>query len=306
MDDTITIHYTSTADPTTTTDDLFPSDTTIISLCNIHKNTNDASDHPLTTTLKLNNKTLVKYLNVSISECHNQVFAYNVLTTPNLGNNSNLITVPKPLRCFSSARTGFVYLVMEFVDGEIREIVDDEKSIETIAKAVRYLQTFSSDVPGPLGGKKDTAPRGLFWENENVRGGLRTIKRLEEFVNRRLLVSCCRPSPESKEQQKHERQQQQMQSWKLGKGKLVLNHNDIAPRNILWMKDGGICLLDWAHAGFYPKMLEVAVLGINNGNDQDAVFAERLERMLGPFGQEEEKEVQMFRLAWFNGHRYRV
>lgn len=37
-------------------------------------------------------------------------------------------------------------------------------------------------------------------------------------------------------------------------------HLDIAPRNLLYLADGSVCLLDWATAGFYPRFFEVCVL----------------------------------------------
>lgn len=37
---------------------------------------------------------------------------------------------------------------------------------------------------------------------------------------------------------------------------LALCHLDIAPRNILWLKDGSICFLDWASASYYPRIFE--------------------------------------------------
>ncbi|KAJ6087771.1 kinase-like protein [Penicillium canescens] len=37
---------------------------------------------------------------------------------------------------------------------------------------------------------------------------------------------------------------------------LVSCHLDIVPRNILWLEDGSMCLVDWASAGYYPRLFE--------------------------------------------------
>lgn len=46
---------------------------------------------------------------------------------------------------------------------------------------------------------------------------------------------------------------------------LVFCHLDIAPRNILWQKDGSICLLDWESAGYYPRLFEFCMQCILEG-----------------------------------------
>jgi len=51
--------------------------------------------------------------------------------------------------------------------------------------------------------------------------------------------------------------------------KLVLCHLDIAPRNILWLDedDGALCIVDWASAGYYPRIFEWCSLDILRGKD---------------------------------------
>ena len=43
---------------------------------------------------------------------------------------------------------------------------------------------------------------------------------------------------------------------------LILCHLDIVLRNFLLLRDGSISLLDWASAGFYPRIFEECVLRI--------------------------------------------
>ena len=48
---------------------------------------------------------------------------------------------------------------------------------------------------------------------------------------------------------------------------LTLCHLDIAPRDIIWLDDDSMCLLDWECAGFYPRLFEVYLLRIDSGKD---------------------------------------
>jgi hypothetical protein len=41
------------------------------------------------------------------------------------------------------------------------------------------------------------------------------------------------------------------------KSSAVMCHTDLAPRNIIVPKTGGICFLDWADAGFYPYLFQL-------------------------------------------------
>jgi Ser/Thr protein kinase RdoA (MazF antagonist) len=124
----------------------------------------------------------------------------------------------------------------------------------------------------------------MFWENEHVE--LKSTQRLEKYLNRRMVGD--------------------QKGLCIKVGKLVLNHNDIAPRNIIWMPDGSICLIDWAHAGYYPQVVEIVVLGFNTQAGKDLKFTTKLRDKLGPLTAQEEEEVNMLEVAWFNGHRYRM
>jgi thiamine kinase-like enzyme len=48
----------------------------------------------------------------------------------------------------------------------------------------------------------------------------------------------------------------------LEKYPLVLCHLDLAPRNMIRLEDGSLCLLDWKSAGLYPRFFEVCILSI--------------------------------------------
>ncbi|EAS36998.3 uncharacterized protein CIMG_12694 [Coccidioides immitis RS] len=47
---------------------------------------------------------------------------------------------------------------------------------------------------------------------------------------------------------------------------LVLCHLDLCRRNIKLMEDNSICLLDWGHAGFFPRFFEAAAVSSINDN----------------------------------------
>ncbi|KAM5453809.1 hypothetical protein MaudCBS49596_002432 [Microsporum audouinii] len=47
---------------------------------------------------------------------------------------------------------------------------------------------------------------------------------------------------------------------------LVLCHLDLCRRNIKLMEDNSICLLDWGHAGFFPRFFEAAAVLCMNDN----------------------------------------
>lgn len=169
---------------------------------------------------------------------------------------------------------------MSPIEGTVRNLVEDDESIIRIARIIHHLQTHESKVPGPLCGGTS---RGLFWENEYVELG--STERLQMYVNRRMFG-------------KHK-------GHFLKFEKLVVNHNDIAPRNIIWMPDGRICLIDWAHAGYYPWLLEIAVLDFNTQARKDAVFARKLQDELGrSLTVRERSDVGILCMAWFNGLRY--
>lgn len=258
MNDEIRVHYTTSLE----NQYHIPDDRIIIDLCN------RAPD--VGTTLQLNDQVLVKYRNVTIEECRNQVEARRLL-------DPKIVVVPEVYRYFSKGTE--YYLVMEFVKGTTRCLIEDDESITKIARIVRYLQTHQSNVPGPLGGGRS---RGLFWENEEVE--LRSTSRLEEYLNRRMVGD--------------------QKGLCIEVGKLVLNHNDIAPRNIIWMPDGSICLIDWSDAGYYPQLLELAVLRFNTQDGKDLKFTEKLTTELGPLTASEETNLDLWNMAWFNSHRY--
>jgi aminoglycoside phosphotransferase (APT) family kinase protein len=255
MDDVIVVHYSSSKDPPFTEDD-----SAIISRCDPKKGN----------TIQLNPKVLVKYRNVSIEECRNQVEARRLL-------DPKIVIVPEVHRYFSKGSQN--YLVMEFIKGTVRDLIEDDKSIQRIARIINHLHTYESRIPGPLCGGTS---RGFFWEREHVVLG--NTERLERYINTRVVGPG--------------------RDLRFEVGKLVLNHNDIAPRNIIWMPDGSVCLIDWEHAGYYPWLLEIVVLDINMQQGKDEVFVKKLQIELGPLTTREQSDLDLLIMAWDKGLRF--
>ena len=83
---------------------------------------------------------------------------------------------------------------------------------------------------------------------------------------------------------------------------LGICHLDVAPRNILWLEDGSICLLDWKSAGFYPRLLEVCMQRINV--EMDGHFNELLLASMERLTDKEEAQAQLVLQAYSNGMKY--
>ena len=67
-------------------------------------------------------------------------------------------------------------------------------------------------------------------------------------------------------------------------------HTNLAPRNIIVVENGGLALLDWACAGFYPRIFERYALADRRG--RDPIFCKILHRV-GPLAEEEEKQLAL-------------
>ncbi|KIW81698.1 hypothetical protein Z517_04724 [Fonsecaea pedrosoi CBS 271.37] len=130
-----------------------------------------------------------------------------------------IVRVPKVFTFFQDDSDRRGYLVMEFMEGILSAILDHFASIK-------------SSNPGSLGGGPLTAL--LFGESEPPT--FRTIQELEAWLNEILLDPGSRVT--------------------LADSDLVLCHLDLFLRNILWAQGQPPCVLDWATAGFFPRMFE--------------------------------------------------
>jgi serine/threonine protein kinase len=222
--------------------------------------------------VKLSEKAVVKFgIGVKEEEATSQRKAYELI-------DSNIVCIPLVYRFFTKGQYG--YIVMEYMEGRVLEPVEDSLLIDRITHILAYLATIRSSIPGALGGG---ASAGILWSEHSEEPFLHTIKDIEIWFNRRLskkdpkLVFCG--------------------------SELVLCHLDIAPRNFLLLQDGSICLLDWASAGFYPRIFEECVLRITRG--LEGSFLSNGLKLEG-LTDEEEVQIKSMIQAYSNSVRFHL
>jgi hypothetical protein len=165
-------------------------------------------------------------------------------------------------------------MVSDFILGNTIDPLS-ESHIRRLANIVEYFRSITSECAGSLCGGLST---GLIWSDTN---GLliSSVGQVEDWFNSRLFPGDGEvhfdPSP------------------------LVLCHLNLAPRNLIWLDDGRVRLLDWASAGFYPRPLEFASLLF-----QEHYFGEVPPKAMG-FGSGRDKEEQLkMSQAFYNNERY--
>jgi thiamine kinase-like enzyme len=220
--------------------------------------------------IKVSDEVVVKFgAGVSAGEAENQRKAFEML-------NSSIVRVPRLYHYFNWNNKGF--LVMEYIHGEVFESVPSQQ-IRKIADILGHFSTLQRTRPGPI---QPGVSQGLLWE-ENGEPVFESVKHMEKWLNHRL------PDTEDK--------------LALEQYPLVLCHLDLAPRNNIWLKDGSLCLVDWASAGFYPRFFEVCILKImeRSHNDYETDLIQNMERLT------EEEEAQMLLLghSFSNSIKYR-
>lgn len=165
---------------------------------------------------------------VTCDEFWNQERAYEVLKP------ENSVKVPQPYAFFR--REGLGYLVMEHIHGEEIE-PSDPASVKKVVEMLRVFATIRGEKPGSICGGPS---RGLLW-SEYHDFKPESIGDLEDHFSARIKEGsriALHPYP------------------------LTLCHGDLAKRNIK-ICENQLCLLDWASAGFYPKLFEIAAMQKN-------------------------------------------
>lgn len=216
---------------------------------------------------------VVKYgPGVKIEEFTNLQRAYQLL-------DPSIVRVPRPYRFFQDGEFG--YLLMEYIKGAVKSSITDAFQITKVSQALSHFSSFRSHQPGPLGGG---ISRGLLWsEGTTTEYSIcGSIERLEHWFNRRI---------------EHEGL-----SLSFKECSFVLCHLDIAPRNILWLEEDSLCIVDWASAGYYPRVFEWCLLDILQG--KDGPFQGLVKRMMEPLADWEEKSSQLIEKAWGNSVRF--
>jgi len=220
--------------------------------------------------IKISEEVVVKFgQGVSAEEAENQRKAFEIL-------NKSVVRVPRLYHYFTRNNKGF--LVMEYIHGEVFDSVSSQQ-LHRIADILRYFSTLQRTSPGPL---QPGVSRGLLWE-ENGEPVFESVKQMENWLNYRL------PDVEAK--------------LALEQYPLVLCHLDLAPRNISWLEDGSVCLVDWASAGFYPRFFEVCVLKImeHSHDEYETNLIQRIERLT----EDEEAQILLLTHSFSNGIKYR-
>ena len=82
----------------------------------------------------------------------------------------------------------------------------------------------------------------------------------------------------------------------------MLCHLDIAPRNILWLEDGSLCLIDWASAGYYPRLFEFCAQWVVEGKDGN--FNYLLLKLMDALSDREIAQKEAILCAWRNIQKY--
>jgi len=169
--------------------------------------------------------------------------------------------------------------VMEYVEGKMMNSMSlTELHINKVANVLHHFSTITRTDPGSLSGGPST---GLLWPDTNDLV-INKVSQIEDWFNSRLWQGQGQVS--------------------LQYGELVLNvfcHLDIAPRNIIWQKDDCICLLDWASAGFYPRLLELVTQWIG----KEGTFNGMLIHAMDPSNTEFEQRQRICQ-ALSNNQRY--
>lgn len=225
--------------------------------------------------IPLSDQEVVKYgPGVYIEEYMNLQRAYQLL-------DQSIVRVPQPYCFFQNGDVG--YIVMEYMKGTVIGEITDDSHIEKVGKALEHLSSFRNPKPGPLGGG---VSRGLLWsEGTTTEYSLYgSVERLEHWFNRRI---------------KHNNLSLSFQECNF-----VLCHLDVAPRNIVWLHGDSLCIVDWASAGYYPRIFEWCLLDIFRG--RDGPFQDLVKKKLEPLTEWEIENGQLIEKAWGNSVQYHL
>ncbi|KAL5317343.1 hypothetical protein ACEPPN_014438 [Leptodophora sp. 'Broadleaf-Isolate-01'] len=220
--------------------------------------------------VKLSEEAVVKFgIGVKEEEAKGLRRAYELV-------DHDIVRIPLVYRFFIKAQQG--YIVMEYMQGRVIKPVKEPGQIERIADILAYLTTIRGSIPGPLGGGVSI---GILWSEHSEEPLLHTVGEMESWFNRRL--------------------RKQDPKVRFSGSVLVLCHLDIAPRNFLLLEDGSMCLLDWASAGFYPRVFEECVLRITRGL-RDFFNEDALK--LRDLTEKEEVQINSMMQAYYNSVRF--
>lgn len=177
----------------------------------------------------ISNEHVVKFgYSVTMDEFRNQASAFELLKEV------ENIRVPQPFSFFQKGNIG--YLVMEYIHGKEKQRFEQTLT-DKVMELLHIFTGFTSDKPGSLCG---SPCRGLLWSeyHDFVPTGIEDI---EQHFRERL---------------------DEGSKLALRDFPLVLVHGDLSARNII-ICDDKVCILDWASAGYFPRLFELAAMRVN-------------------------------------------
>jgi aminoglycoside phosphotransferase (APT) family kinase protein len=205
--------------------------------------------------IKISEKIAVKYgFGVTATEAATQDFAYRNI-------DPSIARVPKVYRFFqdeSDVSCIRGYLFMEYVPGRNLKDLDldiHKDIVPRVADVIAHLGRIpGGHVPGPVGGGK---PQGYLWGDYGTKAVFHSVADMNAWLNKRLVL--------------------RNESIDLTPYPLVLCHMDLCRRNMILEEDNkSIWLVDWGHAGLFPRFFEVATISCLN--PYDAPYEEDLLR----------------------------
>jgi hypothetical protein len=144
--------------------------------------------------------------------------------------NPAIVQVPQAYRYMQRDSMG--YIVMEFVRGKQLDVDDVANYATRLNEILAHFSEHQGEIPGPFNGGRI---RGLIWpDSEDIT--FDNLQDLETWLNTKL--------------------GQDGERIVLQHFGLVICHMDFVGRNILILQNGSLCVLDWAHAGYYPQFFE--------------------------------------------------
>jgi len=207
---------------------------------------------------------------VSQFEAANQQRAYEILDPA-------IVRVPLVYHFFANGLHG--YIIMEHINGQpLSSIINPDAYLEPMAKVLKLFEQVQRARPGPF---HESVAFGQLWLDYDLIAPA-TISDVEQYYNKRQLKNSTHIN--------------------LAGYPLVLCHLDIAPRNILVLEDGALCLIDWNSAGFYPRLFERTTLEINIRKEGD--WNTKLLGLLDELDEGEKAQVRLLEQAYYLGQRY--
>ena len=253
--------------------------------------------------IRISNNIVVKCgWNVGPGEAAIQKFAAQKL------NHRGILRVPHVYRYFqvSCPKFGWPkgYFFMEYIPGptldqeeiDLSRIAVAENVCERLAEAVLEMSSITDDnngIPGPVGGGNPL--KGYLWGDDGTKVILNSVDDLNHWLNKRLKIINkaidLHPYP------------------------FVLCHLDLTRRNIKFMgeynkkanSNYSICLLDWGHAGLFPRCFELAAAPCINDDSDNYLYEDCLVQtiaaVMGP-SEQERNDVNLLRRARGASLRY--